>query len=328
MLTSRHKDIVADFESYQREVFEQLQPKGLYEPVRYLLNQPGKRLRPLLCLLTAEGIGGPKDKIFPLAAAIEVFHNFTLMHDDIMDEAPTRRGVPTVHYKYTTAQAILSGDVMLIWSYRLLMDLDMPEEQKLFINQRFSQVATEICEGQQMDMDFESRGDVTVGEYLRMIELKTAVLLGASMELGAIAAGFDHSKASELYDFGRLLGLSFQIQDDWLDAFGDPELTGKKPGGDVSRKKKTLIYLEAMEVMPAAVRTKLESLFHENKQMVDDDVDWVLQQFREYDIHKKVSSQVEMKMDEALEHLGRAAIPERLAEELRSFAEAIVFRSY
>lgn len=326
--TNKHTRILQEFENYQNSLFDREGPRTLYDPVRYLLEQPGKKLRPLLCLITAEGLSGAFDKALPTAAALEVFHNFTLMHDDIMDEAPVRRGLATVHMQYNIAQAILSGDVMLIWAYRLLSGLDLEDTDKLYLIDRFSHVATGICEGQQRDMDFETRSVVSRDEYIQMIEQKTAILLGASLELGALSVGFDRQRAAELFDFGRLLGLSFQIQDDWLDAFGDPALTGKKPGGDILRKKKTIVYLEGMHLLNESVRNDVRELFDRKEPISEDEARWVIDEFLGVGVDKLVEVQIYQKMDEALRHLEVASLPDPLVMELKGFADQLVKRTY
>jgi geranylgeranyl diphosphate synthase type II len=232
------------------------QPAGLYEPVRYILSLGGKRLRPSLALLAAEAVGGDPAQAMGPALAVEWFHNFSLLHDDIMDEAPLRRGKPTVHEAFSSNQAILSGDVMLVQAYQLLAEL--PAERLPAALALFSRTAVEVCEGQQYDMDFETREDVTEPEYLNMIRLKTAVLLGASLELGAMAAGASEAQGRSLYAFGEALGLAFQLRDDLLDSFGDPARFGKAVGGDIAQDKKTFLLIHALESSAAEDRATLQ----------------------------------------------------------------------
>ena len=225
-------------------------PVNLYAPMRYLLDIGGKRIRPALALMAAEAFGGRPEAALPQALAVELFHNFSLMHDDIMDKAPLRRGKATVHHKWDLNAAILSGDGMLILAYQELAKCAphlLPDLLSMF-----SQTALEVCEGQQMDMDFERRADVSTDEYLAMIAFKTAVLLGCSLYLGARVGGADDAAARQLYTFGLALGMAFQLRDDYLDAFGNPEQTGKQPGGDILAGKKTWIYLHAISTLPAA----------------------------------------------------------------------------
>lgn len=226
-------------------VFQGRSPETLYEPVRYFMQIGGKRIRPILVVMGNELYRGELGKVMPLAAAVEIFHNFTLMHDDIMDRAPLRRGQVTVHEKYNTAQAILSGDIMLVRCYELINQL--PENVKTKVLKVFGEVATGVCEGQQLDMDFEKHELVPLESYIEMITLKTAVLLGGSLQLGALAAGADEYDARKLYEIGKYLGISFQLQDDYLDVFGNPDLVGKQTGGDILAGKKTWLMLKAYE---------------------------------------------------------------------------------
>ena len=219
---------------------------NLIEPIRYLLSLGGKRIRPVLTLLGHELFNGNAENVISQALAVEVFHNFTLMHDDIMDNAPLRRGKQTVHEKWNVNAAVLSGDGMMIQSYELLLKNQEVKFVELF--RCFNQTAWEVCVGQQMDMDFEKREDVSLEEYLEMIRLKTAVLLGCALRLGAIAANASAEDQEHLRLFGEHLGLSFQLRDDYLDAYGDPEKFGKQVGGDVIANKKTLLNLKAFEL--------------------------------------------------------------------------------
>lgn len=235
------------------------QPQSLYQPVNYLLNLGGKRLRPILTLMTAEIFGCDHTKALDASLSIEVFHNFSLMHDDIMDDAPLRRGKDTVHIKWDVNTAILSGDAMLILAYQLFENYDAPIFQSLA--KLFSKTALEVCEGQQYDMDFETRDDVHIEEYLQMIECKTAVLVGAAMKMGAIVANASDSDQNKIYDFGKNLGIAFQLQDDYLDAFGDSETFGKQVGGDIIENKKTYLYLKSLEFSNEEDRLQLEHLY-------------------------------------------------------------------
>lgn len=224
------------------------QPKELYEPVNYILSIGGKRLRPLLALMGCELFSDKIERALPAAMAVEIFHNFSLLHDDIMDAAPLRRGQPTVHTKYNVNTGILSGDVMLIWAYRFLMNTEGGLENQMRLIHIFNKMATEVCEGQQMDMNFETRDNVTIPEYIRMIEFKTSVLIAAAFQMGALIGGGTEGDASHLYEFGRNIGIAFQIQDDILDSFGDPLKFGKKVGGDIIQNKKTILVLKAFEL--------------------------------------------------------------------------------
>jgi geranylgeranyl diphosphate synthase type II len=233
-----------------------LHPNELYEPIRYIMSLGGKRFRPLLTLLSASIYTDDWQKAVKPAMAVEVFHNFTLMHDDIMDKAPLRRGKATVHEKWNANTAILSGDVMLIKAYDLL--LDIPKDLLRPVLARFNQTAAEVCEGQQLDMDFETRWDVTEKEYLEMIRLKTSVLLGFALELGGMLSGADAESARKLYEAGENMGIGFQLKDDLLDVYGDPEKFGKQVGGDIISNKKTFLLIEALTKSTGDVKAELE----------------------------------------------------------------------
>ncbi len=221
------------------------EPYGLYEPIAYTLASGGKRLRPQLVLLGTELFGGKATEALPAALAIEVFHNFTLLHDDLMDKAPVRRGKPTVYKRWNDNTAILSGDQMMIEAYRLLAQL--PDAVLPTVLRLFNRMATEICEGQQYDMEFETRNDVSLDEYMHMIRLKTSVLLATALQIGAYIAGATEAEQRALYDYGIHVGLAFQIQDDVLDVYGDPATFGKTVGGDILCNKKTCMLLTARE---------------------------------------------------------------------------------
>ena len=220
------------------------EPYGLYEPIEYTLAAGGKRVRPQLAMIACQLFGGNEEDVLPAALALEVFHNFTLLHDDVMDKADVRRGRPTVHMKWNENTAILSGDQMLIEAYKLLSGV--PADKLSEVLRLFNKMATEICEGKQYDVDFESQSHVTIDEYLNMIRLKTSVLLATALQIGAYVAGADTPTQEALYQFGIAVGLAFQIQDDILDVWGDPKTFGKAVGGDISCNKKTFVYLEAM----------------------------------------------------------------------------------
>ncbi len=231
-------------------------PDGLYEPIVYTLASGGKRLRPQLVLLGSQLFDGQEQDVQPAALAIEVFHNFTLLHDDVMDKADVRRGRPTVHVKWNENTAILSGDQMLIEAYKLLSQVS--EDKLPRVLQLFNQMATAICEGQQYDMDFESREDVAIDEYIQMIRLKTAVLLGYALRIGAYIAGADDQQQQSLFDYGINIGLAFQIQDDLLDVYGDPATFGKAIGGDILCGKKTFMLLTAFKKASSEIRQELQ----------------------------------------------------------------------
>lgn len=235
-------------------------PANLYEPVNYILSIGGKRMRPQLVLWGCYCFDNKWERALPVAHGVEVFHNFTLVHDDIMDKAPLRRGKPTVHHKYDTNTAILSGDVMLLLSYDYLFEVEKGKYfRKLF--PVFNKIAIEVCDGQQYDMNFETKNNVSVKQYLKMIELKTAALLGGAIRLGAIVGGAKRRDAKLMEKFGRWMGVAFQIQDDILDSFGDPLKFGKKVGGDIAQNKKTLLYLTALKKSKGAQKKELVKLY-------------------------------------------------------------------
>ena len=235
------------------------EPASLYEPIDYILTLGGKRLRPVLTLMSADFFGGNYKQALDASLAVEMFHNFSLVHDDIMDNAPLRRGHQTVHEKWDVNTGILSGDAMLILAYQLFETY----EPKVFMQLAvlFSKTALEVCEGQQYDVDFETRNDVTISEYIKMIEYKTAVLIGASLQMGAIIADASQSCQEKIYAFGKNLGIAFQLQDDYLDAFGNPLTFGKQVGGDIIANKKTFLYLTALQKSTPAEAQELSSLF-------------------------------------------------------------------
>ncbi|MCB0398263.1 MAG: polyprenyl synthetase family protein [Winogradskyella sp.] len=234
------------FLSYLEDFAVSKDPKNLYDPINYILKLGGKRLRPVLTLMTADIFGNKSKEAMNAALSVEVFHNFSLIHDDIMDDAPLRRGKETVHEKWDLNTGILSGDAMLILAYQLFENYEPSTFQTLA--KLFSKTALEVCEGQQYDIDFETRNNVTISEYLKMIEYKTAVLVGAAMKMGAIVANASEEDQNSIYDFGRYLGIAFQLQDDYLDAFGNPETFGKQVGGDILENKKTYLYLKTLEM--------------------------------------------------------------------------------
>ena len=247
------------FISYLKNQNIHKEPENLYEPIEYILGLGGKRMRPVLTLMAAEVFDANYKIALPAAMAVEVFHNFSLVHDDIMDDAPLRRGEVTIHEKWNINTGILSGDAMLILAYQYFEQY----EPNVFVAlaKLFSKTALEVCEGQQWDVDFETRKDVTIPEYLKMIEYKTAVLVAAAMKMGAIVANTTEKEADLIYDFGLNLGLAFQLQDDYLDAFGDPETFGKQVGGDIIENKKTYLYLKALEFANLNDKQRLLELF-------------------------------------------------------------------
>lgn len=259
-------------------------PRNLYEPVSYLLGLGGKRLRPALLLLATDLFGGDVEKAVKPAMAIEFFHNFSLMHDDIMDKAPLRRGKPTVHEKWSDSTAILSGDIMLIEAYKLICEVEavkLPACLKIF-----NTISTEVCEGQQMDMNFEKEEFVSIEEYIEMIRLKTAVLLGGALKIGAVIADASENDQELINDFGTKLGVAFQLQDDILDVYGDPEKFGKQVGGDIISNKKTFLLIKALELAKDDLKKKLEDLLNNQIITADDKVAQVTAIYNTLNIRK------------------------------------------
>lgn len=244
------------------------EPKGLYAPIAYTMAAGGKRVRPQLAMIACGIFGGNEQEVAPAAMALEVFHNFTLLHDDVMDKAEVRRGRPTVHIQWNENTAILSGDQMMIEAYKLLAEV--PESKLHKVLRLFNEMATEICEGQQYDVDFESQEHVTIEEYLKMIRLKTSVLLATALQIGSYLAGANEAQQEALYQFGINVGLAFQIQDDILDVWGDPKTFGKAVGGDISCNKKTYVYLTAQQLADAELAEELHQWYGS---VLDDNTD-------------------------------------------------------
>jgi len=312
------------FEQYLRLNQFGRPPRELYEPVDYILSLGGKRLRPAVLLMGHYLFDDSIEKSLPAAFAVEVFHNFTLMHDDILDEAPLRRGQPTVHEKYNLGAAILSGDVMLIHAYEYLMRLDSPKLGEVL--RVFNQTAIEVCEGQQMDINFENRNDVKIEEYLKMIELKTSVLLAAALKIGALLGGATEKDAHALYEFGRNLGIAFQLQDDVLDTFGDPEKFGKKTGGDIAQNKKTFLYLKALEVADEGTKSTLRAYFNDPEVEKETKIKEVVGIFNQHKIKELAEQEKERFQKKALYHLKEvSASPDRKGI-LEKFAAALMQR--
>jgi geranylgeranyl diphosphate synthase type II len=296
-------------------------PASLYEPNEYFLKLGGKRVRPVLCLMGNELF----DEIIPdawhAATAIELFHNFTLIHDDIMDKAPLRRGKPTVHTKYNDSTALLAGDVMLVRAYEYLNKISSAYLSKVL--SLFNRTAIEVCEGQQMDMDYESQNDVNMNDYLRMIELKTSVALAASLKVGGLLGGGGERNQNLLYEFGKKLGIAFQLQDDYLDAFGDKNKTGKQVGGDILANKKTFLLIQAME--SASHKKELEQLIRTNP---DNKIEKVVAVYKDCKADEWALQLKNKYFDEALNHLEDIAVLSKRKEPLTELALFLVQRDF
>jgi geranylgeranyl diphosphate synthase, type II len=298
-------------------------PASLYDPAEYFLGLGGKRVRPVICLMGNELFDEIHKDAYSVAAAIELFHNFTLIHDDIMDKAPLRRGMQTVHERFGEATALLSGDVMLVVAYDYLNKIQTNHLQKVI--RLFNKTAREVCEGQQMDMDFEKKETVQLDEYLQMITLKTSVLIAASLKLGAILGGASEGNQNHLYEFGKNLGIAFQIQDDYLDAFGDPQKFGKQVGGDILANKKTFLTIHALEKSDAIQRKSLMELMQSNPA---DKVEQVLKIYRECGVDKWAFDLKEHYLNLAFKHLEDTAVVSARKKPLQELAQFLVQRDY
>ncbi len=314
------KQLQQDFADFLAQTNLNGQPKELYEPISYTLLQSGKRMRPMLCLLANEMFDGDEQQALWPALALETFHNFTLIHDDIMDKAPLRRGKETVYQKWNADIAILSGDAMLAMAFQYALKPQKGAE----LAKQLGKVAIEICEGQQMDLNFETLGNVTIDEYLEMIRLKTAVLLATALQMGATVAGAKDSDIQHLYDFGINMGMSFQLQDDILDLYSDVAVFGKRHGGDIADNKKTYLYLKALELASDKDRKRLEYLF--TLRMDHDEEEKIEEVQAIYDsLHvKETVEQVMFDYDrKAIEALAAVSLPEERKKHLRTYAELL-----
>ncbi|WP_373057688.1 polyprenyl synthetase family protein [Zunongwangia sp. H14] len=310
--------------NYLHEKVQVKEPVNLYEPMLYILKQGGKRLRPVLVLMATEIFNGDYRKALDAALAIEIFHNFSLVHDDIMDAAPIRRGKETVHEKWDINTGILSGDAMLINAYQLFESYEGEVFKELA--RLFTKTAIEVCEGQQYDIDFETREDVSIEEYLKMIEYKTAVLVGASLRMGAIIAGETKECKEAIYQYGRLLGIAFQLQDDYLDAFGDPETFGKQPGGDIIENKKTFLYLKAKEASGKREAMHLEHLYSITPGENSEKIEAVKHIFEASGAAELTRREIERYTNMAFGILDKLIISEEKKEPLRRFGQSLMER--
>ena len=300
------------------------QPQTLYQPIQYILSLGGKRLRPILTLMTAEMFGAKAEDALNAALCVEVFHNFSLIHDDIMDDAPLRRGKPTVHEKWNLNTGILSGDAMLILSYQLLEHYNSDTYKNL--NSLFTKTALEVCEGQQYDIDFETRNDVTISEYINMITYKTSVLVAAAMKMGAIIAEASAEDQELIYEFGKNLGIAFQIQDDYLDAFGDPETFGKQVGGDIIENKKTYLYLKAFENGTDQIRIELFKWFNEPVGNAEQKVQKVKELFELSGAVQDTKNAIATYTDKAFDCLENLSLNQDHKTSLKAFGEQLMQR--
>jgi len=301
------------------------QPAELYEPISYLMQLGGKRMRPVLVLISAELFDGNVLNALNAAIGIELFHNFTLMHDDIMDKAPLRRGKPTVHAKWNESAAILSGDVMFVEAYKLMIKVDNSILREVLAI--FSNTASGVCQGQQADMNFEKRDDVSLPEYLEMIRQKTAVLLAGSMQIGALIGGAAQEQARLLYEFGENLGLAFQLQDDILDVYGNPEKFGKQVGGDILSNKKTFMLIKAKELAKGSTRSELNEWLKRSDDPLAK-VNAVTLIYNLLEVRKLAEIEMEEYVNKALRALDMILVDRSKKELLRAFAEQLLIREY
>ena len=300
-------------------------PKELYEPISYLMDLGGKRLRPASVLMACNLFSEDIDKAVKPALAIEVFHNFTLMHDDIMDKAPIRRGKPTVHAKWNDNVAILSGDVMLVEAYKLIMQVD---PAILFdVLNIFNDTAIGVCEGQQIDMNFETIENVDEGQYMNMIRLKTAVLLGAALKIGSLVGGASAKDANLLYDYGVHLGIAFQLHDDILDVYGDPEKFGKQIGGDIISNKKTFMLIKAKELAYGETKTELENWLKINDNP-SEKVAVITKIYSQLGVKKLAEQEMAAHAEYAIKSLALVSVEESRKEILGSFADSLLVREH
>lgn len=315
------KELVQIFEQKIETDFPLPQePANLYEPCRYLLNLGGKRVRPALCVMGNELFGEISDEAWHAGWGIELFHNFTLVHDDIMDEAPLRRGNQTIHTKYNLTAGILSGDVLCILAYEQLAHVGTALPQVLRL---FNKTAIEVCEGQQLDMDFEQRSDVTIDEYINMIALKTSVLLACSLKVGALIAGADSKEADKIYEFGKNVGIAFQLQDDYLDAFGETDKLGKQNGGDIKANKKTYLLLKAQMSATDAQQVAIDELLTTSS---DDKVTKMLELYRQTGSDKACRDIANEYSEKAFKCLADINVSDERKQPLRDLANYLLQR--
>ncbi|WP_127124440.1 polyprenyl synthetase family protein [Pseudoflavitalea rhizosphaerae] len=319
----RFEDLAKKFAAHFNNRHFPEQPATLYDADEYFLGIGGKRIRPVLCLMGNELFDEVVPDAFQVATAIELFHNFTLIHDDIMDNAPLRRNQPTVHEKYGSATALLAGDVMLVMAYDYLLKIKPEYLRK--IATLFSKTAREVCEGQQLDMDFEKREQVGMDEYIHMIELKTSVLVAASLKMGGMLGGAGERNLHHLYEFGRNLGIAFQVQDDYLDCYGDPAKFGKQVGGDIVANKKTFLLIKALESADKERLTVLKSLLAGN---AADKVQQVLGIYHDLKVDQWAFNLKEHYLNEAWRHLDEIAVVSARKEPLQQLAQFLVQREY
>ena len=313
------------FEKYMSALNFPTEPAELYNPISYSLMDGGKRLRPMMLLMLADMCGGDINEALPCAAAVEVYHNFTLLHDDIMDNADVRRGKSSVYKKWGSNTAILSGDAMLIWAYRLLQQLPSQILPEVFAE--FNKMALEVCEGQQFDLDFEKRRDVSIDEYMNMIRLKTAVLFASSSKMGGMVAGASAQESELLYRFGLEIGLAFQLQDDYLDTYGTLEVLGKNIGGDIAESKKTFLTITALHEAGDATRRAMLATFADNSLPLSHKMNRIKTIYDSLDVPEITRTKVKEHLDNATAVLDRFGEQGRDVAQMRAVVDAIANRN-
>ncbi|MBS4066193.1 MAG: polyprenyl synthetase family protein [Chitinophagaceae bacterium] len=316
-------ELLKKFEDYFNVRHFPASPATLYDPAQYILGIGGKRVRPVCVLMGNELFDDIHQDAYYAAASVELFHNFTLIHDDIMDKAPLRRGMETVHKKYGEATALLAGDATFVQAYIYLSKMQPDALQKVL--PLFNRTALEVCEGQQLDMDFEKKETVSMDEYVAMITLKTSVLLAACLKLGAIIGGASLGNQDHLYEFGKNLGIAFQIQDDYLDAFGDPAKFGKQVGGDILANKKTFLMIHALETASPSDKEKLQALLRSNPA---DKVEQVLSIFKNAGVDSWALQLKNEYFERSLKHLEAIAVMSKRKEPLLQLAQFLIQREY
>lgn len=301
-------------------------PSSLYEPIRYTINSRGKRLRPVITLMGCDLFDGQISKALPAAIGMEIFHNFTLLHDDIMDESPMRRGQPSVYKKWGVNTAILSGDTMFVYANEQICKTDQRHLKQVF--DIFNLVARKVCEGQQYDMDFENNSEVSIADYIRMIRLKTAILIAGSLKIGAIIAGASEADQEKIFQFGEFIGIAFQLQDDYLDAFGSEDVVGKTLGNDIITNKKTYLYLKAMEIATGNTKKTLEQTYVSNNEDPAQKVKVIRKIFKQLEIDKLAREEMNKYFHLANKNLEEIDVADERKSDLRNFARKLEDRNH
>ena len=312
------------FEDYLKKELKYIKPENLYNPVKYLLESGGKRLRPIIALNVSELLGGKISDTLPAAAALEIFHNFTLAHDDIMDNSMLRRGKKTINSKWDNNTGILSGDVMLIISYEVLNQYQ--DSKYIHLSKKLTEISRLVCEGQQADMDFASKNDITENEYFEMIKNKTAVLIGCSFMFGGIVAEANDLNTNLLYEIGLNLGIAFQLEDDLLDCFGDQEKFGKKIGGDIIEKKKTLLYLFTNSNLEPKKKLEFENIFNSNEIAESEKINSIKLFYETSGALKYVKNKVKFYFDKADQLINKLELDNDTKRKLNQFSKTLLNR--